>query len=100
MRNVLKRYKLFREIIVIFNRGVDEGFLNDKGPDGFFSSEYVYDTITDYMDSLWDDLTKEEKDSLRKNKCKPCKGKGRGGHQGCEWICPDCNGTGVQINYP
>jgi len=32
-----------------------------------------------------------------KLKCKPCKGQGRGGHKGCEWICPDCNGTGAQI---
>ena len=38
----------------------------------------------------------DEKDSIKK--CKQCKGKGRGGHKGCEWICPDCNGTGKYID--
>lgn len=31
-------------------------------------------------------------------KCKPCKGLGRGGHKGCEWICPHCNGLGIEYS--
>ena len=80
------------------SEGIDKDILNDKRADGFFADEYVWDTIADHMDSIWDELTQEQRDSLREDKCKPCKGQGRGGHKGCEWICPDCNGTGKYID--
>ena len=67
MKHALKKYKLYQRVLTILNEGIDKDILNDLQVDGFFADEYVWDTIADHMDSIWHQLTEEERNGLRNN---------------------------------
>jgi hypothetical protein len=54
----LKRYKLYKKALSILNEGIEKSIQYIDG--------YVWDTITNRMDSIWDELTEEEKNELKK----------------------------------
>lgn len=58
MKYALERYKLYKRVLAILNKGIDKSIQ--------YIDEHVWDTITDHMDSIWDELTEEEKNELTK----------------------------------
>ncbi len=63
MKHALERYKLYQRILLVLNQGIKDGIIKDEAPD-----EHIWNTIADHMDSIWHELTNEERDELRKTK--------------------------------